>query len=91
MDARGTVIERFQNIAPENFGEEIDRLWSSAEKIKETVVAQVEEGNLPAMNGLGIVSCVTAQTFGHAWFHNEATPADMLATLSPREKLGLTT
>lgn len=85
MDTRGSVIERFQRVDAASFGEEIDRLWQAAEKVKETVVAAVEDGNIPPLNGLGMIACVTGQAFAYQQLHGQASPADMLAVLQPRE------
>lgn len=77
---RGTTplaspITQFEDLAPAEFGRQVNQWWESAERIKNTVIEEVEQNNLPPVTGLGIVACVTGQTFGYSLFHGDVSPA----------------
>jgi len=82
-----TTIDRFRNMQPDQFEQQVERLWQGITAIKETVVEQVQENAIPPMSGLGILACVTAQTLGYGLFHGQPAPADLVATLSDQQLL----
>lgn len=83
-----SVVERFARVDAEQFETEVNELWAAASDIKDTVVEKVREGVLPPLQGLGIISCITGQTFGYGLFHGQPAPADLISQLSP-ERLGV--
>lgn len=75
------TLDTLAELNSANFAEKINDLWSSASRIKDAVVAEVEQENMPPALGFGIVSCITGQTFGYQLFHSQPNGVDMLGSL----------
>jgi hypothetical protein len=79
------AYERFSEIAPEDFRAAIDEVWlAAAGKIKDTVAGLVEQNVITPVQGLGIMSCVSAQLLGYQEFHGGTNMGTLLAT--PRQE-----
>lgn len=77
-----TTIDRFRTISPDQFQQEIQRVWDAVGAVRECVSEQVQNESIPPLTGLGMIASVTAQAFGYGLFTNVPAPADLLATLS---------
>lgn len=79
--AASPVLETLQELSQDNFGAKVNELWQSAGRVKDTVIEEVEQGNMPPACGFGIVSCITGQTFGYGLFHGQPNSADLVGSL----------
>lgn len=76
------LVEEYANVESGQFGPRLERSWIALEQIKNQVTQLVEDESLSPLEGVGIVACASAQVFGYAAFHGQATPADLYTTLA---------
>lgn len=82
------VIEEFSSLSPQEFGQKVGQYWQACEKIAQSVIEVVEQGQLAPLTGLGIISCVTGQAFAYTAFHGDSPPAEMFAQLAQLAQQG---
>ena len=78
-----SIVQRFTDLDPVEFRDEVNKLWSAGRHVVDTVIEQVAEGALTPVQALGIIGCTTSQLYGYNAFHGSASASDLLSAIGP--------
>jgi len=73
-----SVMERYVDVDPSRFTDELDKDWSFLQSQKELVQEGVRDGTLAPITAIGIMACASAQLFAYAAFHGQPTSAELI-------------
>lgn len=74
-----SVVERWSNVSPSQFSNELQNEWKAADTLRQTVTTLVENEQITPQQGIGILACATGQIFGYQAFHGSPSVADLFS------------